>query len=126
MRFLVLVAAASVGSAVTVASLKTVFPQQDASMRATLAAAASAMAQFRLSDLNPVRWAYDQVISEIASPRPNAALDFKSAPVVVGEFKMPPIGISQPRPGGAYVAPMTQLHGTTVRCGRYGVTIPCN
>jgi hypothetical protein len=125
MRFLVLVAAASVGSAVTVASLKTVFPQQDASMRAALAAATHDMAQFRLSDLNPVRWAYNQVVSEIASPRPNAALNFTPAPVVVGEFKMP-IGIGQPRPGGAYIAPMTQLHGTTARCGHHGVTLPCN
>jgi hypothetical protein len=124
MRFLVLVAAASVGSAVTVASLKTVFPQQDAWMRASLGAAASDSAHFRLSNLNPVQWAYNQVVSEITSPRPNAALDFKGAPVVVGEFKMPTM-MGQPSVGRGFT-PMTQLHGTTVHCGHHGVTLPCN
>jgi hypothetical protein len=120
MRFLVLVAAASVGSAVTVASLKTVFPQQDAWMRATLRTAASDMAQFHLSDLNPVRWAYNQVVSEIASPRPNAALNFKSAPVVVGEFKIPtPIGMP---PIGSTFAPRRDA---IMGCNRGGAIVPC-
>ena len=122
MRFLVLVAAASVGSAVAVASLKTVFPQQDAWMRASLRAAVSDLAQIRLSDLNPIQAAYNQVASEISSPRSNAALGFKGSPVVVGEFKIPtPIGIGQPPIGGTFAPRRDAI----MRCNRGGATVPC-
>ena len=127
MRFLILVAAAVVAGAVAVASLKTFFPQQDAMMRAGVRAAAADVARFRLSDLNPIQWAYNYVAAEIASPRSNAALDFQSAPVVVGEIKMPtPIGIGPLGLGGGPAALKNPLwRGAVVRCSRGGVTIPC-
>jgi hypothetical protein len=101
MRFLLLVAAAAFTSAVAVVSFKSFFPQHDALMRATVREAVAGVAAFRLSDLNPIQRSYNYVASEITSPRPNAALNFQSAPVVVGEFKMPrPVGIGQLGIGG--------------------------
>jgi hypothetical protein len=89
MRFLILVAAAGVTGAVAVASLKSFFPQHDAMLMTSVRAAAAGVAQLRLSDLNPVQRAYDYVAGEISSPRPNAAFNLQSAPVVVGEIKVP-------------------------------------
>jgi hypothetical protein len=129
MRFLVLVTATAVG-AVAVVSFKAFFPQQDALMRATVRAAANDVALFHLSDLNPLQWAYNRVASEIASPRPNAALNFQSAPVIVGEFKMPTAGgIDQLGLGGGLATRNGSLphgHSAIVRCSRGGVTIPCD
>jgi hypothetical protein len=93
-------------------------------------AVANDVAQFHLSDLNPLQWAYNRVASEIASPRPNAALNFQSAPVVVGEFKMPTAGgIDQLGLGGGFgtrIGSLPHGHGAIVRCSRGGVTIPCD
>jgi hypothetical protein len=101
MRFLLLVVAAAFTGAVAVVSSKSFFPQHDALMRATVREAVADIAAFRLSDLNPLQRSYNYVASEIASPRPNAAFNFPSVPVVVGEFKMPtPVGIGQLGIGG--------------------------
>jgi hypothetical protein len=129
MRFLLLVGAAAFTSAVAVVSFKSFFPQHDALMRAAVREVVADIAAFRLSDLNPIQRSYNYVANEIASPRPNAALSFQSGPVVVGEFKMPtPVGIGQLGIGGGPVSrnsSLPPLHGTTARCGRFGVTMPC-
>jgi hypothetical protein len=115
MRFLLLVAAAAFTSAVAVVSFKSFFPQHDALMRATVREAVAGVAAFRLSDLNPLQWSYNYVAREITSPRPNADLNFQSAPVVVGEFKMPmPVGIGQFGMGGgasSRYSPPPRWHG---------------
>ncbi len=83
MRFLVLVLGATGLGAASVVSLQMVFPEHKASMMAAVRSAGAGVSQFRLSDLNPVRRAYDHVASEITSP--NRKLDFpESNPVVVG------------------------------------------
>jgi hypothetical protein len=127
MRFFVVVVAAAVSSAVAVASFRTFFPQQDAMMIAAVRSAAADMSRFRLSDLNPLQWAYNQVASEIASPGPNAALNFQATPVAIGEIKMPtPVGIDVSGGLAMRNGSLPRLHGTTARCSRGGVTIPCN
>jgi hypothetical protein len=127
MRFLVLVAAAAVAGAATVVSLKTLLPQHDASL-ATARAAGMSLTQFRLSDFNPLQWAYNRVVSEIASPSPNAGLNLQSAPVVVGEIKMPQLVGIKPLDLGGGSAPRHSLqpHGAIARCSRGGAMIPCN
>jgi hypothetical protein len=127
-RFLALVLAAVVFGAVTMFSLQTVFPEHKASMVAAVRAAGASVSQFHLSDLNPVRRAYDHVASEITSP--SSKLDFPSSPVVVGDpLKFRPVEIGQLGIGGAMnngPLPSGTYRGTVVRCGRYGVTLPCD
>jgi hypothetical protein len=68
------------------------------------------------------------VASEIASPRQDAALNFQSAPVVIGEFKMPS-GIDRLELAGGIATRNSSLprgHSAIVRCSRGGVTIPCD
>jgi hypothetical protein len=86
MRFLLLVTVAIVTGAVSVVALTKLFPGQRASMVASINAGAE-MAQFRLADLNPLRWDYDYVARQIAST--DRKLDFPvSAPIVVDQSKM--------------------------------------
>jgi hypothetical protein len=87
LRFLVLVVAAAVTGAVSVVGFPKLFPEQHASMVAAMRAAGVEAAQFSLADLNPLRWDYDYVARQIASP--NRKLEFPvTAPVVVDQSKM--------------------------------------
>jgi hypothetical protein len=95
LRFFVLVVAAAVSGAATVVGFPKLFPEQHASMIAAMRAAGAEAAQFSLADLNPLRWDYDYVARQIASP--DRKLDFAvSAPVVVDQSKMlNPFGSNQ-------------------------------
>lgn len=87
MRFLVLVTAAAVTGAASVVALPRLFPEYHASMVAAVRSAGAEVAQFRLADLNPLRWDYDYVQREITSP--SRKLDFPTTtPVVVDQSKM--------------------------------------
>jgi|SRR5579883_211783 hypothetical protein len=87
MRFLVLVAAAAAIGATSVVAVPRLFPEHHASMVAAMNAASAQAAQFRLADLNPLRWDYDYVQREITSP--DRKLDFPiGTPVVVDQSKM--------------------------------------
>jgi hypothetical protein len=102
MRFLVLVAAAAVAGAASVVALPKIFPGYQASMAAALRSASTEVAQFRLADLNPLRWDYDYVQRQIVSP--DRKLDFPTAaPVVVDPSKMlPGFGPGQLSPRGGF------------------------
>jgi hypothetical protein len=125
MRFPVLLAAAAITGAVAVVSLKTFFPQQNTMLMAMARSAATSAARLPLSDLNPIQSAYNYVAREISSPRSNADLNFQSAPGVVGEIKVPPLGI-KPLDLGGFSSHSQRLRSTTMRCSRGGVTIPCD
>jgi len=126
------VLAATGFSAVSVASLQTAYPEHKASV---VAAVGALVSRFQLSDLNPLRWIYDYEVGEITSP--SRKLDFPtSPPVVVSDpLKWTPMDISQLGPGGAMKngsfagvngAGSLPLHSRpAVRCGRFGVTLPC-
>ncbi len=118
MRFLALVAAAAVTGAVFVVSLTTLFPRQHASMVTAMHAIGDSAARFRLSDLNPLRRDYDYVIGEVTSPK--AKLDFPSSPpIVVDPTRM--LGTNQLGIGGGL-----SMRPATMRCGRGGITVPCD
>jgi hypothetical protein len=86
LRFYILVAAAVVAGALPVAGLRW-FPEQRASMAASMHAAGAQLAGFRLADLNPLQWDYDYVARQVASP--DRKLDFSvGTPVVVDQSKM--------------------------------------
>jgi hypothetical protein len=135
-RFLVLVGGAVVAGAVSVGALQTLFPQHKASMVAAVRAVSPDGSQFRVSDLNPLRWIYDYVVAEVTSP--NRRLDLPSAPpIVVGDaIKWTPIGIDKMGIGGgigtnSFSSPgnMRSNRGAMLgvqRCSRGGVTVPCD
>jgi hypothetical protein len=102
MRFYVLVAAAVVGGALPVVALTKLFPDQRASMAASMQAAGAQIAKFRLADLNPLQWDYDYVARQVASP--DRKLDFPvGTPVVVDQSKMlSPFGSGQMSVGGGF------------------------
>jgi hypothetical protein len=87
MRFFVLVAAAAVTGALSVVALPRIFPEVHTSMVAAVRSAGAEVAQFRLADLNPLRWDYDYVQRQVTSP--DRKLDFPTTPpVVVDQSKM--------------------------------------
>ena len=100
MRFLVLVLAATVFGAASVASLQIAFPQQKAAVLEAVRAAGTGVSRFQLSDLNPLRWIYDREMREITSP--TRKLDFPSSPpIAVGDpLKWTPVEIGQLGTGG--------------------------
>jgi hypothetical protein len=104
LRFLVLVAAAAGIGAVSVVALQTLLPQQRAAMDAALRSLSAEAARFRLADLNPIRWIYDDVTRQITSQDPATTLNFPSgAQIAVGApIKLPaaPV-IDQRNFGGA-------------------------
>jgi hypothetical protein len=86
LRFYIMVAAAVIAGALPVAGLRW-FPEQRASMAASMQAAGAQIAQFRLADLNPLQWDYDYVARQVSSP--DRKLDFVvGTPVVVDQSKM--------------------------------------
>jgi hypothetical protein len=96
-RFFVLVAAAATIGAGSVVAIKTIFPQQSASVAAAARSLGAEARRFRLSSLNPIRSAYDEVKAKITSPDPNP-LGFSSTPLIVrGE----PIKLGKPLDLGA-------------------------
>ena len=88
MRFFVLVAAAATIGAGSVVAIKTIFPQQSASVAAAARSLGAEAARFRLSSLNPIRSAYDEVKAKITSPDPNP-LGFSSTPLIVADHREP-------------------------------------
>jgi hypothetical protein len=90
LRFFVLVAAAAGIGAGSIVAFKTLLPQQNASMTAAVRTLTASAARFRLSDLNPIRTAYDEVAAKVTSPDPSA-FNFRTAPpIVIGEpIKLP-------------------------------------
>lgn len=85
MRFVVLVAAAATIGAGSIVAIKTMLPQQSASMAAAVRTLAASAARFRLSDLNPIQAAYDEVKTRITSPDPKALNIHTAPPIVIGE-----------------------------------------
>jgi hypothetical protein len=75
MRFLVLVVFAAATGALTVG--------------AAVRVVGSDAAQFRLSDLNPIRLAYEEVKTKIASPTASPIFP-SSPPIAFTPFKLPP------------------------------------
>jgi len=87
MRFFVLVAVAAVTGAASVVALPRMFPEVHTSMVAAMRSAGAEVAQFRLADLNPLRWDYDYVQRQVTSS--DRKLDFPTTPpVVVDQSKM--------------------------------------
>ena len=94
MRFLVLVVASAAIGAGSIAAIKTLLPQQSASMAAAVRTLSDRAAEFRLSSLNPIRVAYDEVAAKITSPNPDAFKFPTSPPIVVGEpLKLKPLDL---------------------------------
>ena len=97
MRFFILVAAAAGIGAGSIFAFKTMLPGQNASLAAAVRTLSTSAAQFRLSDLNPIRSAYDEVTAKVTSPDPSG-FNFRAAPpIVVGE----PLKLSDPVDLGA-------------------------
>jgi hypothetical protein len=71
-------------------------------MVAAVRSAGAGVAQFRLADLNPLRWDYDYVQRQITSP--DRKLDFPTTtPIVVDQSKMlTGFGSSQLSPRGGF------------------------
>jgi hypothetical protein len=90
LRFFILVAAAAGIGAGSIFAFKTMLPEQDASIASAVRSMTASAAQFRLSDLNPIRSAYDEVTTKVTSSDPNA-FNFRAAPpIVIGEpLKLP-------------------------------------
>lgn len=97
MRFLVLVAAAAMIGAGSIVAIKTIFPEQCASMAAAARSLGAEAARFRLSSLNPIKSAYDDVKARITSPDPNPLGLSSTSPFAVGE----PIKLGKPLDLGA-------------------------
>jgi hypothetical protein len=91
-RFFILVAAAATIGAGSMVAIKTIFPQQSASMAAAARSLGAEAARFRLSSLNPIRSAYDDVKAKITSPDPNPLGFPSTSPFAVGE----PIKLGKP------------------------------
>jgi hypothetical protein len=96
-RFFVLVAAAAAIGAGSMVAIKTMFPQQNASMAAAIRSFGTEAARFRLSSLNPIRSAYDDVKAKITSPDPNPFGLSSAAPIAVSG----PIKLGKPLDMGA-------------------------
>ncbi len=92
-------AAAAIGAG-SVFAVKTVLPQQAASMAASVRALGERAATFRLSDLNPIRSIYEGVKSKITSSNPGEGYNLKFSSTLPftfsGPIKLPaPIEIDQ-------------------------------
>jgi hypothetical protein len=82
--FILAVAGVGLGALSGIAILN-MFPQQSASMLAAVRALPSDAARFRVSNLNPIRAAYDDVKRKITSGDSRASLNLPSSkPIVVG------------------------------------------
>jgi hypothetical protein len=103
-------ATAAIGAG-SVFAVKTVLPQQAASMAASVRALGERAATFRLSDLNPVRSIYEGVKSKITSSNPgegiqsqifvDAAVHVQRSDQIAGADRDRPKG-GQPRDRGGH------------------------
>ena len=110
MRFLVLVVTAVGVGAASVIGAQRIAPQHGAKLVAALQSARTQVAQFRLSDLNPISAAFEKVQREVGSPDP-AVYNFpvRPPPIVVGTpLQLPQFGAGQTGSGAS--APTTFPH----------------
>jgi hypothetical protein len=91
---MIVVAAAS--GALSIVAAQTFFPQSAPTYQ-TVRALGDDLARLRLSDVNPIRAVYDDVVKKITSGNPAPPLNLRSsAPITVGPVQLPkPIVIDQ-------------------------------
>ena len=93
MRFFLLIAAGLGIGALSAVGIQTVLPHQSASLLAAVRSLGADAARFRLSDLNPIRATYDDVMRKVTSGQPARGFNFPSSPpIAVGS----PITLPKP------------------------------